>query len=113
MYPTSVGIIMSKRQYTQVQSLLPEIKAMIESGKSHRKIDAFWGLSGNRPVHNLLKRERQKEKRIAAGTPSRPKGRPWKNAEPKDIITEQAYEINCLKMENKLLRDFLQLTGRK
>ena len=29
------------------------------------------------------------------------------------MIEEQAYEIKRLKMENKLLRDFLQLTGRK
>ena len=43
----------------------------------------------------------------------RPKGRPRKDATPKDTVTEQAYEINRLKMENKLLRDFLQLTERK
>lgn len=104
---------MPKREYTHVQSLLPEIKAMIESGKSHREIEEFLGLSGDRPVHNLLKRERRKEKQIAAGIAPRPKGRPRKNAAPKDIVTEQAYEINRLKMENKLLRDFLQLTGRK
>ena len=32
---------------------------------------------------------------------------------PRDVVAEQAYDINRLKMENKLLRDFLQLTGRK
>ena len=30
---------------------------------------------------------------------------------PKDIVSEQAYEIQQLRMENKLLRDFLYCTG--
>ena len=104
---------MSKRRYTHIQEILPEIKAMIANGKSHREIEEFFGLTGDRPVHNLLKRERRKEKKVAAGIVPRPKGRPRKDAPPRDVIAEQAYEINRLKMENKLLRDFLQLTGRK
>ena len=104
---------MSKRRYTHIQEVLPEIKTMIANGKSHREIEAFFGLAGDRPVHNLLKRERRKEKRAAAGIEPRPQGRPRKDAPPRDVIAEQAYEINRLKMENKLLRDFLQLTGRK
>ena len=104
---------MSKRRYTHIQEILPEIKAMIANGKSHREIEEFFGLTGDRPVHNLLKRERRKEKKVAAGIVPRPKGRPRKDAPPRDVVAEQAYEINRLKMENKLLRDFLQLTGRK
>ena len=104
---------MSKRRYTRIQEILPEIKVMIENGKSHREIEEFFGLTGDRPVHNLLKRERRKEKKVAAGIEPRPKGRPRKDAPPRDVVAEQAYEINRLKMENKLLRDFLQLTGRK
>ena len=86
---------------------------MIANGKSHREIEEHLGLTGDRPVHNLLKRERRKEKKIKAGLAPRPKGRPRKDAAPRDVVAEQAYEINRLKMENKLLRDFLQLTGRK
>ena len=104
---------MSKRRYTHIQEILPEIKAMIANGKSHREIEEFFGLTGDRPVHNLLKRERRKEKKVAVGIVPRPKGRPRKDAPPRDVVAEQAYEINRLKMENKLLRDFLQLTGRK
>ena len=104
---------MSKRRYTHIQEILPEIKAMIANGKSHREIEEFFGLTGDRPVHNLLQRERRKEKKVAAGIVPRPKGRPRKDAPPRDVVAEQAYEINRLKMENKLLRDFLQLTGRK
>ena len=104
---------MSKRKYTHIQEILPEIKVMIANGKSHREIEEFFSLTGDRPIHNLLKRERRKEKKIAAGIEPRPKGRPCKDASPRDMVAEQAYEINRLKMENKLLRDFLQLTGRK
>ena len=104
---------MSKRRYTRIQEILPEIKVMIENGKSHREIEEFFGLTGDRPVHNLLKRERRKEKKVTAGIVPRPKGRPRKDAPTRDVVAEQAYEINRLKMENQLLRDFLQLTGRK
>ena len=101
---------MSKRKYTHIQVLLPEIQVMIARGKSHREIEEFFGLTGDRPIHNLLKRERRKEN---AGIASRLKGRPRKDAAPQDLVAEQAYEIDRLKRENKLLRDFLQLTGRK
>ena len=51
---------MSKRRYTNMQVLLPTIEKMLESGKSHREIEAELGLEGDRPVHNLLKRQRKK-----------------------------------------------------
>ena len=104
---------MSKRKYTHIQELMPEIQAMIADGKSHREIEDYFGLTGDRPVHNLLKRERRKEKKILAGIMPGPKGRPRKDALPRDLVAEQEYEINRLKMENKLLRDFLQSTERK
>ena len=104
---------MSKRSYTHIQTILPEIKEMLAKGKSHREIEAFFGLTGDRPVHNLLKRERRKEKKVMAGIAPRPKGRPRKCAPTRDLVAEQTYEIKRLKMENQLLRDFLQLTGRK
>ena len=104
---------MSKRKYTHIQELLPEIKEMIAKGKSQREIEGLLGLSGDRPIHNLLKRERRKEKKAAAGIAPRPKGRPHNDAASRDIVTEQAYEIKRLKMENKLLQDFLRSTERK
>ena len=63
---------MKKRNYTHVQALLPEIKAMLAEGKTQREV-----------------------------------------AEPIYIVAEQAHEIQRLRMENKLLRDFLYCTGRK
>ena len=35
---------MSKRRYTNMQVLLPTIEKMLESGKSHREIEAELGL---------------------------------------------------------------------
>ena len=86
---------------------------MEAAGKTKREIAEHFGLRDKYVVKQLLTRERRKEKRIIEGIMPRPKGRPRKNAQPIDIVSQQAYEIDRLKMENKLLRDFLQLTGRK
>jgi len=104
---------MEKRKYTQVQALLPEIKAMLAAGKTKREVAEHYGFQDKQVVKNLLKRERRKERKSEAGILPRPKGRPRKDAAPRDIVAEQAYEIQQLRMENKLLRDFLQFTGRK
>ena len=86
---------------------------MEASGKTKREIAEHFGLRDKYVVKQLLARERRKKKKAEAGILPRPKGRPRKDALPRDVVAEQAYEINRLKMENKLLRDFLQLTGRK
>ena len=95
---------MSKRRYTKIQPLLPVIEGMIPSGMSHRAIEIELGLEGARPIHNLLKRQRRKEKQ------GKPK---YRGRKPAKTLQEYKYENKQLKMEVKLLRDFLQLTGRK
>lgn len=104
---------MKKRTYTQVQALLPEIQEMIAAGKTQRDIAEHYGFSSKTVVKQLLHRERKKLQKEAAGIVIRPKGRPRKDAPPRDIVAEQQYEINRLKMENKLLRNFLHSTERK
>ena len=104
---------MSRQKYTHVQKLLPEIRALEAAGNTKREIAEQLGLRDKYVVKQLLARERRKEDRIIAGIAPRPKGHPRKDAAPKDVVVEQAYEINRLKMENKLLRDFLLLVGRK
>ena len=52
------------RRYQHTKELLPVIKEMLSQGKSHKEIEAKLGLVGDRPVHNLLKRERKKEKEL-------------------------------------------------
>ena len=91
------------RRYQHTKELLPIIKEMLSQGKSHKEIEAKLGLVGDRPVHNLLKRERKKEKEI-------PKQRGRKAAK---TLQEYKYENKRLKMEVELLQDFLLLTERK
>ena len=104
---------MKKRNYTHIQVLLPEIKAMQAEGKTQREIAEHFGFKDKHVVKELLKRERRKERKLEAGIVSRPKGRPRKDGSPRDIVAEQACEIRRLRMENKLLLDFLQSTERK
>ena len=104
---------MKKRNYTHVQALLPEIRAMLAEGKTQREVAEHYGFPDKQVVKELLKRERRKERKLEAGIIPRPKGRPRKDAVPRDIVAEQAYEIQRLRMENQLLRDFLRLTGRR
>ena len=104
---------MKKRNYTHVQALLPEIRAMLAEGKTQREVAEYYGFQDKQVVKRLLERERRKERKLEAGILPRPKGRPRKEAVPGDIVAEQAYEIQRLRMENELLRDFLRCTGRK
>lgn len=104
---------MEKRNYTHIQALLPEIKAMLAEGKTQREVAEHYGFRDKQVVKRLLERERRKERNLEAGILPRPKGRPRKDATPRNIVAEQAYEIHRLQMENKLLRDFLRSTGRK
>ena len=104
---------MEKRNYTHIQALLPEIKAMLAEGKTQREVAEHYGFRDKQVVKRLLERERRKERNLEAGILPRPKGRPGKDAAPRNIVAEQAYEIHRLQMENKLLRDFLRSTGRK
>ena len=104
---------MNKRNYTHIQELLPQIKAMLAEGKTQREVAEYYGFKDKYVVKQLLTRERRKERKLEAGILPRPKGRPRKDGSTRDIVTEQAHEIQRLRMENKLLRDFLQSTGRK
>ena len=101
---------MSRRKYTNLRVLLPEIKEMIAEGKSHREIEDHFGLTGERPIHHLLKQEHRREKKLATGIIPKAKGRPRKDGQsPKQDLQK---EVERLRMENKLLRDFLQSTER-
>ena len=104
---------MKERNYTHVQALLPEIRAMLAAGRTQREVAEYYGFPDKKVVKGLLERERRKERKLEAGILPRPKGRPRKEAAPGDIVAEQAYEIQRLRMENELLRDFLRCTGRK
>ena len=94
---------MSKRRYTKIQELLPVIEQMLEAGMSHRQIEEELGLEGDRPIHNLLKRQRRK---AVKGLPK------FRGRKPAKTLQEYKYENRRLKMEVELLQDFLQSTER-
>ena len=94
---------MSKRRYTKIQELLPVIERMLEAGMSHRQIEEELGLQGDRPIHNLLKRQRRK---VVKGLPK------LRGRKPAKTLQEYKYENRRLKMEVELLRDFLQSMER-
>lgn len=104
---------MENPNYTHVQMLLPEIEAMMAEGKTQREVAEYFGFKDKYVVKRLLNRQREKRRKLEAGIVPRPKGRPRKDAAPRDVATEQAYEIARLRMVNKLLRDFLQFAERK
>ena len=95
---------MSKRNYTHIKELLPTIQAMVAEGMTQREIEDELGLEGDRPIHNLLKRQRRK---AAKGMPK------FCGRKPAKTLQEYKYENKRLKMEVKLLQDFLQSTERK
>ena len=92
------------RKYQHTLELLPEIKEMLAEGKTQKQIEEILGLTGSRPIHHLLSRERKKD------TQGIPKSRGRK---PAKTLTEYKYENKRLRMENELLRDFLRSTERK
>lgn len=103
---------MSKGKYTHMQGLEKEILAMREAGATRQEIADCLGLSQIQ-IKNWINRYNRRQAKLAEGIIPRPKGRPRKPISPGDVLARQAYEIQRLQMENKLLRDFLQFTERK
>ena len=92
------------RKYQHTMKLLPRIKQMLSEGMTQKEVEEALGLTGCRPVHELLKRERKKEQQ---GVPKQRCRKPAKT------LQEYKYENKRLKMEVELLRDFLSLTGKE
>lgn len=100
---------MEKRKYTKMQVLEPEIVSMHEDGKTHREIAEHFGLERSQ-VKKCMERFHRRQRKEAAGIQTRPKGRPRKDGQPPH--QSEAAELKRLRMENQLLRDFLELGGR-
>lgn len=92
------------RKYQHTMELLPHIQQMLSEGMTQKEVENALGLTGYRPVHELLKRERKKELQGI----SKKRGR-----KPAKTLQEYKQENKRLKMEVELLRDFLLLTERK
>ena len=101
---------MSKWKWTNIKVIGAEINAMRESGKTRQEIADHFGLNKIQ-IKNWINRYNKEVARMEAGAVPRPKGRPRKDGQPPR--QSEKSELERLRMENKLLRDFLRLTGRK
>ena len=100
---------MSKRKWTNMQELSPQILAKREAGMSRKMIADELGLE-LRQIENWINRRNRAKTKASLGIVPKRKGRPRKRT----LSTTEEYEqeIARLQMENKLLRDFLQSTER-
>lgn len=92
-------------------TIIEEVKEMVIQGKTQREIAEFFELKDKYVIKELLKRQRKKDKLLAYGIAPRRKERSRKNAVPTE--QEKDNEIKRLRMENDLLRSFLQVVGRR
>ena len=92
------------RKYQHTMELLPQIKGMLAAGMTQKEVENALGLTGKRPIHELLKRERRKELQGIAKQRRR---------KPAKTLQEYKYENKRLRMEVELLRVFLSLTGKE
>lgn len=100
------------RKYVKLDVYGKEILELKREGKTNREIAQKLGVD-RKCIRNWVIRFNRQQRKLAAGIKLHPKGRPRKDAQPRDIVAEQAYEINRLKMENELLRDFMRSMERK
>lgn len=100
------------RKYVKIDEHGKEILELKQEGKTNREIAQKLGVD-RKCIRNWVTRFNLQQQKLAAGIKLRPKGRPRKDTQPRDIVAEQAYEIDRLKMENELLRDFMRSMERK
>ena len=100
---------MSKRKWTNLELYGPEIIRLREAGLTRQQIADELSLEKVQ-IKNWINRYNKRQSIISERTP-KPKGRPRKDGKPLKQNIES--ELKQLRMENKLLRDFLRSTERK
>ena len=99
---------MSKRKWTNMELYEPEIIRLREAGLTRQQIADELFLEKVQ-IKNWINRYNKRQSIISERIP-KPKGRPRKDGKPPRQNIES--ELKRLRMENKLLRDFLQSTER-
>ncbi len=109
------------RSYKHISNYEKEILELRAQRKSKREICEIYGFE-MKQLTNFITRYNRRQEKIEAGVALRAKGRPPKDYkitedmkinELKYIIARKDSKIKRLEMENELMRDFLQRTGRK
>ena len=101
---------MTKRKYTHIKTLEQQIISMREAGMTRQEIADELGLEKGQ-IKNWISRYNRRKSVLLQEHESKPKGRPRKDGQPPKQSLQK--ELNRLRMENKLLRDFLRSTERK
>lgn len=92
-------------------AIADDIVRMKSEGKTNSEIVDFFGLANVKAVKNIIQIYNQKQRSLAAGILPRKRGKPPKGY--RTTEDEKDNEIKRLKMENELLRSFLQIGGRR
>ena len=100
---------MSKRKYTHIKELEPQIIAMREAGMTRQEIADELGLE-KAQIKNWVQRYNRGGAIFLRERESKAKGRPRKDGRPPRQDLQK--ELDRPRMENKLLRDFLRSTER-
>ena len=100
---------MAKRKYTHVSEYETIILSMRQEGCTRREIADELDLS-IKQIETWITRYNKREALLLAGKERRVRGRPRKDGKPLQERPET--ELKRLRMENKLLRDFLQFMER-
>ena len=101
---------MGKRRYTKIKEYESVILSMREAGYTRREIADELGLE-IRQIEWWVSRYNKRQALTLKGSEPKAKGRPRKDGQPPRQDAQK--ELERLRMENKLLRDFLQFMGRK
>ena len=101
---------MSKRKYTQINIMETQIISMRKTGMTRQEIADELGLT-KKQIKDWITRYNRRKEMLKQGIVPKAKGRPRKGGLPPREDTQK--ELERLRMENKLLRDFLQSTERK
>lgn len=99
---------MSKRKWTRIEIYESEIIRLLEIGLTRREIADELGLDKIQ-IRNWINRYNKRQS-VAYNRETKPKGRPRKDGQPPRQNIE--IELKRLRMENKLLRNFLRSTEK-
>ena len=100
---------MSKRKYTHMKELEVQILSMRKSGMTRQEIADELGLEKEQ-IKNWIARYNRRGALLLREPDQKAKGRPRKDGQPP--VQDLQKELDRLRMENKLLRDFLRSTER-
>lgn len=107
------GFIMSGKKGMKHYSslIIDDVIKLKSEGKTNKEIVEIFGLKNIKAVKNIVQLYNKKQCALSAGISPKRRGRLAKGYQ----ITEDEKdnEIKRLKMENELLRSFLQLGGRR